>query len=201
MIANIKKQFDTHIALELAMKVFWENGYSGTSVQDLTSTIGITKPSLYNAFGNKESLFVLALKHYLDSQVKNRMPLLNDNDLPLEKRLKNYMMSIVDRQCCSGSPKGCMVVMCQPEALGKNIPEAARIALKEAGEAVQLNLKEFFLTDKESILAELDRNATTNALIIATTLRGTASMACTGRNKKELEIVVDHCLKSMIKSN
>ena len=56
------REFDPDAALEEAMRLFWAKGYEGTSVADLTETLGISKPSLYAAFGDKQSLFDAALK-------------------------------------------------------------------------------------------------------------------------------------------
>jgi AcrR family transcriptional regulator len=58
------REFDTEEALELATSLFWRKGYEGTSLSDLTETLGITRPSLYAAFGNKEALFRLVLERY-----------------------------------------------------------------------------------------------------------------------------------------
>ena len=52
------REFDTNAALEKAMRLFWAKGYEGTSVADLTGTLGISRPSLYAAFGDKQSLFL-----------------------------------------------------------------------------------------------------------------------------------------------
>ncbi|MGW2329155.1 TetR/AcrR family transcriptional regulator [Streptomyces sp. NPDC001700] len=56
--------FDADAALEAAMRVFWERGYDGASLTDLTSAMGITRTSMYAAFGNKEDLFRKALERY-----------------------------------------------------------------------------------------------------------------------------------------
>jgi AcrR family transcriptional regulator len=58
------REFDTEKALELATALFWRKGYEGTSLSDLTHTLGITRPSLYAAFGNKEALFRRVLERY-----------------------------------------------------------------------------------------------------------------------------------------
>src|SRR5580700_2578012 len=58
------REFDTDAAMEKAMRLFWAKGYEGTSVADLTGTLGISRPSLYAAFGDKESLFRAALERY-----------------------------------------------------------------------------------------------------------------------------------------
>ncbi|MFF7554651.1 TetR/AcrR family transcriptional regulator [Streptomyces olivaceus] len=56
--------FDADEALEKAMRVFWERGYEGAGLTDLTSAMGITRTSMYAAFGNKEALFRKALERY-----------------------------------------------------------------------------------------------------------------------------------------
>jgi AcrR family transcriptional regulator len=60
------REFDIDQALEQALHLFWRKGYEGTSITDLTEAIGITKPSLYAAFGNKEELFRKAFDRYVD---------------------------------------------------------------------------------------------------------------------------------------
>jgi AcrR family transcriptional regulator len=60
------REFDVEDALERAMRVFWERGYAGASLVDLTAAMGITKTSMYAAFGNKEQLFRRAVERYAD---------------------------------------------------------------------------------------------------------------------------------------
>src|SRR5579859_7267292 len=58
------RDFDVDRALDHALHVFWRKGYEGTSLSDLTRAMGINRPSLYAAFGNKEELFRKALDRY-----------------------------------------------------------------------------------------------------------------------------------------
>ena len=58
------RQFCPDEALAAALRVFWTKGYEGASLTDLTDGMGITRPSLYAAFGNKEALFRQALDLY-----------------------------------------------------------------------------------------------------------------------------------------
>lgn len=63
------REFDTHEALAAALAVFWDKGYDGASLTDLTEAMGITRPSLYAAFGNKEELFKQALDLYEEEKL------------------------------------------------------------------------------------------------------------------------------------
>jgi len=58
------REFDEDTALEAAMRLFWSKGYSGTSLDDLASVTGLNRPSLYNAFGNKLSLYRRAFARF-----------------------------------------------------------------------------------------------------------------------------------------
>jgi AcrR family transcriptional regulator len=58
------REFDIDEALAAALRVFWARGYDGASLNDLTEAMGITRPSLYAAFGNKETLFCKSLDLY-----------------------------------------------------------------------------------------------------------------------------------------
>lgn len=58
------RQFDRDLALHTALKVFWEHGYANTTIAMLCESLALTSPSIYCAFGNKEDLFLEALRFY-----------------------------------------------------------------------------------------------------------------------------------------
>src|SRR3977135_1391854 len=58
------RAFDVDLALDRALHLFWRKGYEGTSLSDLTKAMRINRPSLYAAFGNKETLFRKTLDRY-----------------------------------------------------------------------------------------------------------------------------------------
>ncbi|WP_316214803.1 MULTISPECIES: TetR/AcrR family transcriptional regulator [unclassified Bradyrhizobium] len=64
MSAGRPREFDMDQAVERAMVLFWRRGYEGTSMADLTAALGITRASLYAAFGNKEGLFQRVMDRY-----------------------------------------------------------------------------------------------------------------------------------------
>ena len=63
-----KKAFDPDDILEKAMNLFWQQGYTATSMAELEKTLGINKFSIYNSFGNKHSLFIQSLDRYHDQR-------------------------------------------------------------------------------------------------------------------------------------
>ncbi|MGG2056964.1 helix-turn-helix domain-containing protein [Lysinibacillus pakistanensis] len=62
------REFDEGQVLEAAMQLFWEKGYEATSLSDLTSRMGIQRPSIYSTFGDKRELFEAALRRYTTSR-------------------------------------------------------------------------------------------------------------------------------------
>ncbi|GAA4563965.1 TetR/AcrR family transcriptional regulator [Micromonospora coerulea] len=63
------RAFDAEAALDRAVEVFWRQGYEGASLTDLTNAMGINKPSLYAAYGNKEGLFRKVVARYADVEM------------------------------------------------------------------------------------------------------------------------------------
>src|SRR5262249_17102093 len=58
------RAYDPETALQTAIEAFWQAGYSGTSLDDLSAATGMNRPSLYGAFGDKRALYLKALDHY-----------------------------------------------------------------------------------------------------------------------------------------
>lgn len=94
-------------ALNRALEVFWRKGYEGASINDLTEAMGINKPSLYAAFGNKEDLFRKALERYTQEKVAY----LNDaTDAPTARAVaERLLFGAVDMLTDPGHPVGCLV--------------------------------------------------------------------------------------------
>lgn len=65
-----KRLFDIDVALDAAMREFWEKGYEGASLSDLTAAMGIEKPSLYRFFGNKDDLFRRVVDRYEERHLR-----------------------------------------------------------------------------------------------------------------------------------
>lgn len=194
MTSGRKREFDSEVALDAAMHTFWQKGYVGTSMSDLIESMGINKPSMYRAFGNKEALFVKATQRYIETQMKPHLAMLDEDSMSLRERLKKHMMSIVAVQCDPEHALGCYLVLCQSELISGEIPSEAEVILKEAELLPKQLYFQLFNDDTESIELGLNKNAQANAISLYTLLKGTASMARSGVQQSELEYSVDSIL-------
>lgn len=100
--------FDMESALDRAMHVFWRKGYVGASLSDLTKAMGINRPSLYAAFGNKESLFRTALARYAEGPAAYLRESLAEPTARGVVRL--LLRRVVEVGTASCNPRGCLWV-------------------------------------------------------------------------------------------
>lgn len=92
-----------------ALRVFWQHGYEGASMADLTEAMGITKPSLYACFGNKEALFRKALDLYERDKLAYLRTAL---EAPTSKIVAQRLLcGAVTAHCGGSDPQGCLGVM------------------------------------------------------------------------------------------
>lgn len=103
------REFDETVALEAAIACFWRRGYEATSVRDLADNMGLSAPSLYNAYGDKYALFVQALEHYLDRSMRERIERL-ENSLPPKQAIREFIGEIIDHSVSDRERRGCFLV-------------------------------------------------------------------------------------------
>lgn len=102
------REFDETTVLEAAMNCFWARGFEQTSMRDLTEQMGITGASLYNAFGDKRSLYRQAFAHYLEQTVRDRVARLEK--LPPVQAIESFFDEIIERSVDDEQRRGCMLV-------------------------------------------------------------------------------------------
>jgi TetR/AcrR family transcriptional regulator, transcriptional repressor for nem operon len=103
------REFDETTALEAAIECFWQRGYEATSVRDLADKMGISAPSLYNAYSDKHALFVRALEHYLDHSTRARIKRLEDS-LPPKQAIRRFLEEIIERSVNDRERRGCFLI-------------------------------------------------------------------------------------------
>ena len=181
------REFDPDVALASALRVFWLHGYEGASMAELTEAMGITKPSLYACFGNKEALFKKALDLYEREKLSYVKCAL---EAPSARGVAERLLhGALDTHCGSKDPQGCLgvisMVACATEAASIREHVIARRVSSEA--AV---IERFAQAKADGDLPEsVDPKAL--ALCLMTVLQGIAVKAQGGASREDLESMVD----------
>jgi TetR/AcrR family transcriptional regulator, transcriptional repressor for nem operon len=101
------REFDEGVAIEAAMQRFWAAGYAATSVRDLGDAMGLGPASVYNAFGDKRTLFTQCLDRYLDANMRARIARV-EKTLPPRQAIETFLTEIVERSL--ENRLGCLLV-------------------------------------------------------------------------------------------
>ena len=179
------RQFDADEALDRALEVFWARGYEGATLLELTRAMGINRPSLYAAFGNKEELFRKALDRYLAGPQGFMAEALKE---PTARAVAEAIFSgFIRMQRGRDQARGCLVVQgalaCGEEA------EPVRRELARLRQAAVTAFRERF----ERAVQDGDLPKGTDcaglARYVATVLNGLAVQAASGATEKDLRLV------------
>lgn len=113
------REFDTILALNKAMHVFWEKGYEATSLTDLTGAMEISKSSFYETFGNKHELYLSAIRHYGQTMIDRAVALL-EGEGPALEAIEGMFDAFIDKTVGPEGRKGCMLSNCTVEMASRN---------------------------------------------------------------------------------
>jgi AcrR family transcriptional regulator len=190
------RAFDIDQALDRALRVFWEKGYEGTSLSDLTKAIGINRPSLYAAFGNKETLFRKALDRY-EKTVAYVLEAINE---PTVRRFVDRLLhSAADMVTNPHHPPGCLTVRGGIASGEEADPIRVELALRRSeGEA--LIRKRLDRAKREGDLPP-HANPADLARYLATVYQGMSIQAAGGATREQLRRVAQIALRAWPEKN
>ena len=179
------RQFDVDEALDQALEVFWARGYEGATLPELTRAMGINRPSLYAAFGNKEQLFRKALDRYQAGPMAFFAEALHKPTAraAAEAIFSGFLRVQRDRD----KARGCLVVSAAL-ACGKEA-EPVRRELAQLRQGVVAALRDRFKQAIQEGDLPSGTDCVTLARYIATVLGGLAVQAASGTPEKELQLV------------
>jgi AcrR family transcriptional regulator len=186
------RAFDADQALDRAMTVFWSKGYEGTSLSDLTEAMGINRPSLYAAYGNKQELFRKALERYGEGPSSYERKALAQ---PTARQVaEGLLRGAADVQTDPGTPAGCLAVLgttyCAEDSspIGKIV-----IAFRRAGQAA---IRERFerARAEDDLPTDADPKQLTD--YIGTVVCGMAVQAASGATREDLERVIELAMRA-----
>lgn len=181
------REFDADEALDCALNLFWKKGYEGTSLSDLTVAMGITRPSLYATFGNKEELFRKALDRYEAEGNACRCSALGQPTA--RQAVEQLLRSFVDAQTDPEKPHGCLVVSCSMPCGEDAEPIRREILTRRA--ALEEEIRGRLERAKATGDLPPEQNPGDLARYILTTANGLSVQAAAGTSRAELHRVID----------
>ncbi|WP_164018601.1 TetR/AcrR family transcriptional regulator [Pyxidicoccus trucidator] len=182
------RHFDRDAALRQAMQVFWERGYEGASLSDLTEAMGIKAPSLYAAFGCKEALFREAVELYdsVEGGATNRAL----QEAPTARAAVEAMLRDNVKEYVSPSkPSGCMIVLAAVAGTAENQGVREFLAELRRGSTTAIQRR----LDRGRAEGELPAGTDTSAMagFYATVLQGLSIQARDGASLETMAAIVD----------
>ena len=187
------RSFAKNEALEAAMRVFWEKGYEGSTLADLTEAMGINRSSMYATFGDKQALFRLAIARYAEGPAAYVREALEQPTV--RAVVKALLHGALELLTDPSHPRGCLSVQ---GALACGSPaepmKQAMIEWRKQGESdIQRRLQR---ARREGDLAK-DVDPGDFARYISTVVTGLGIQSASGATRAEMTRLVDMVLRAM----
>lgn len=192
MATGRPRAFDINESLKRALQVFWQKGYEGTSLADLTEAMNINRSSLYATFGSKEQLFYKVLDLYYEGPPRLTSSAFNEPSAhDVVERLLNVTADSVTNP---STPPGCLTVRgalaCGEEA------EPIRQELVTRRKAAETALRHRLEQGKSDGDLPSNSNPAALARYIMTIAEGMSIQAADGATRQELQDVIDSTMEA-----
>jgi AcrR family transcriptional regulator len=105
--------YDPEQALDAALEVFWMRGLTGTSLDHLVEATGMNRPSLYNAFGDKEAIYRQSLARFT-AGLQEQLGSLLEQSAPVQEVVERFYLAALDVYCAGDPAPGCFVMCTAP---------------------------------------------------------------------------------------
>ena len=184
------RSFDTDEALDRALEVFWRHGFQGASLAELTDAMGLNKPSLYAAFGDKESLYLKALDRYAALCAAEHITKLQQEP-DARRAIADFMHSIAAMLADPKYPGGCCVINGVADCGGATTPPAVDAALRKQLQGNEVMLKERLVRAQRDGQLPKGKSADELAALFSAVIAGIAVLAKGGAGRTKLDKVID----------
>jgi TetR/AcrR family transcriptional repressor of nem operon len=181
------REFNEADAVQSAMNCFWQRGYEATSMRDLAASMGMSAPSLYNAFGDKQRLFARALERYLDCNARDLVHRL-ESSLPPKGAIQQFFAEIIDHSINDRERKGCFLVNSALE-VAPHQRELGAVIAKQFGE-IEAFFKRCILAAQADGTTPRGLDASDTARLLLGVLLGVRVLARSAPNRSLIEGVV-----------
>ncbi|HKP62688.1 MAG TPA: TetR/AcrR family transcriptional regulator [Polyangiales bacterium] len=187
------REFDETQVLDRALEVFWRKGYEGASVEDLVQATGLSRASLYGAFGDKDKLYERAIERYRDEHRADIEAIVASASTATEA-LQLVLRSVLSSSCSRSGPRGCFLLAAGTSGQG---PGVAREALRDNLDQLERVFMELVGRGQRSGEFRRDVDATAQARMLVVLLQGMASTARGGWGKDRLEAAAQAALAQL----
>ena len=181
--------FDREQVLNAAVLVFWERGYEGASMDALTEAMGINKPSLYAAFGNKRKLFEAAIDRYAATSGEREFGALQRAEDP-KSAVQDFLRTSVESATQRGKPLGCMIVNVATDAAECDAELRSKLAVMY--DQTDEGIAGRFRRDQEAGLLPEQYDPDALAEMIHSVIHSIKVRARAGASRKQLMKIVDN---------
>ena len=186
------RQFDERQALTAAILQFWEKGYEGTSLQDLEAAMGLTRTSIYNAFGNKRQLFERVLSCYQESVLASLFVAM-DSAANIRDGVRRLLDAALGIHFDKDNPGGCLVVLSVLES--EQHDEHSRAMLEQTMQELKRLLQSRLTQAKKTGELPADLDAAGMATTIAATMAGMMVLGKAGYPKSALRKTIGQVVR------
>jgi TetR/AcrR family transcriptional repressor of nem operon len=189
--------FDQTEMLETIQSVFWDNGYSATSLDEIMSSTGLGKGSLYGAYGNKQEMYLLAFTDYCEWAIQDIRERLRGSDEDAIVRLRKYVRTAA--KGAAGSRRGCMLAKATAELAGR-FPEVDKV-IETTFAALEREILQCVRQAQRAGDIDQDRDARTIAVTLLAVLRGMDALGKAGVSSASLALVAQGALDLLKAAN
>ncbi len=188
------REFDVDQALEDVIDVFWTRGYAGASMEDLTEGTGLAKGSLYKAFGDKRSLFLMALDRYIEARIRLFAETLRQPGSPLAA-IRQALLDHMHRATGALRTRGCLVTNTTTEMAASD-PEIAE-HLGRMFERLEVLFAEAIVRAKQAGEVAPEKNERAVARLLVVTTQGVRVMSHMHQSRRYLGEAIDVALSAL----
>jgi AcrR family transcriptional regulator len=183
------RQFDVDDALDKALHVFWGRGFVDASVAELSAAMGLNKPSLYAAFGDKEQLYLRALDRYVAQRLARPAAALQDEP-DARAAVERFLRALAALYADPRNPGGCFIVTGASDLGGTAVPAEVDQRLRGALQANEGLLRARLQRAVEQGQLDPGTNVERLAAYFMSIVAGLSVLARTGARRSRLDGVV-----------
>ena len=182
------RAFDRDEVLDRAITTFWARGYSGASVDDLTGSMGINRPSLYATFGSKHDLFLEVIDRYASTFGRLPFSALKNNWDPREV-VAAFLEASIRNATSKGRPRGCLIASVATTGAEKDTQVREKVSRIFAD--TERAITDYFRAARDDGRLSGEHNPQALARMVISITHSIATRARAGASRKQLSVLAD----------